>query len=84
MWREQRGLVLIEVILYSFVILSILDRIAFVNLFCYDFIIFLYLLLYCISSTKKLLTESSALFCFPLGTFLWGWLWQRDTSKNHF
>ena len=38
MWREQRGLVLIEVILYSFVILSILDRIAFVNLFCYDFI----------------------------------------------
>ena len=47
MWREQRGLVLIEVILYSFVILSILDRIAFVNLFCYDFIIFLYLLLYC-------------------------------------
>lgn len=40
-------LVLIEVILYSFVILSILDRIAFVNLFCYDFIIFLDLLLYC-------------------------------------
>ena len=38
---------LIEVILYFFVILSILDRIAFVNLFCYDFIIFLYLLLYC-------------------------------------
>ena len=31
---------LVEVILYSFVILSILDRIAFVNLFCYDFIIF--------------------------------------------
>lgn len=44
---SRGGLVLIEVILYSFVILSILDRIAFVNLFCYDFIIFLYLLLYC-------------------------------------
>ena len=43
----EGGLVLIEVILYSFVILSILDRIAFVNLFCYDFLIFLYLLLYC-------------------------------------
>ena len=52
---------LIEVILYSFVILSILDRIAFVNLFCYDFIIFLYLLLYCSWKRRKKLIDNNVI-----------------------